>query len=125
MDTVDTGHTVDTPPGSDPATGSSQRQCYCSEEICQQPPALASLATAEPHRTVFAGAVRGDWARHCSSSSLRNLDIWPPPPRLLCNNTDHYTADIYLTYTITITLNTHSSVSTVSTHGSTNDNHFS
>ena len=118
---MDTGHTVDTLAGSDPATGSSQRQCYCSEEMCQQPPALASPATAEPHRTVFAGAVRGDWARHCSSSSLRNLDIWPPPPRLLCNNTLIITLQIFTSPTLTITLNTHSSVST---HGSTNDNHF-
>ena len=78
-------------------------------------------ATAEPHRTVFAGAVRGDWARHCSSSSLRNLDIWPPPPRLLCNITLIITLQIFTSPTLTITLNTHSSVST---HGSTNDNHF-
>ena len=81
-----------------PPPAAAQRQCYCSEEMCQQPPALASRATAEPHRTVFAGAVRGDWARHCSS--LRNLDIWPA--RLLCNITLIITLQIFTSPTLTL-----------------------
>ena len=119
---MDTGHTVDTPPGSDPATASSQRQCYCSEEICQQPPALAS--PRQPGHTgqfllgLYVATGLGTAAAAVCVTWISATATSPP----LQHNTDHYTADIYLT-TLTITLNTHSSVSTVSTHGSTNDNH--